>query len=657
MKELVLFVDNRVIGPFPPEEIKKRLEFGEFSAETPCAEPGATEWQKLGDVISPAGTRPTVVRIARKTQEEAEEMKTATSEKLDPEIRKKLLLYNLADAISVDKFTPVQAKAAIKIHEDALKKGKNIKIAAGIGGFFVSFALASLLFTGVNFGTDPGGKGQKLFEKIFEEPPNPEHKKTRQRIAAEADRLSQLREEVAAIRFTAPRSQGDPRQTFLGNVEIKNSDVSTITGTLDVSALPESLIPSTKFEVIQLKRLDGSTEELIKKQNELFAILSAPVWTDADLRKAIADELAKDFPKSDAPEAAEIANRLKMFRLDAIDAQLQWLEKRIGEVAQLKEIQGRAKEKNALRKKGTKDEAGEQQRKAAARDIQNWASREMPKFVEKLKKFLAEKEIYYSAEKRAEVWREFSENKLPAIQNTVSENETQRASVGGNGEFILDGRNDRNLIAVAHFERAGDIYFVPAKDESEQGLVRMSVSVNRKTLKPEDVLLSERYVVSAKEKTGGTPLVTSGKILSQEVFIVRTSPEWFYITVEKRAEEGESDSRRRPSVVLGVPAEFYETISVGDEVPMEKLLTFERFGKVAESPSTGRLIPIPNDKLEAVKEQQTAAGIAFPPPPEKYAPPPQEKEAPVIPDSESSGDIEDAPAPESDEGEVETSEE
>ncbi|MBQ9759676.1 MAG: DUF4339 domain-containing protein [Opitutales bacterium] len=643
MKELVLFVDGQTVGPFPLEDVEKRLAAGEFSAETPCAEPGATEWKTLGEVVPASGARPTVVRLARKTKEETEEMKSATSEKLDPDVRKKLLLYNLADSISVDKFTPLQADTAIKIHEAALKKGKNLKIAAGVGGFLISFALASFLFTGVNFGKDPGGKGQKLFEKIFEEPPNPEHKKKRQRIAAESERLAQLREEIAAVNFVAPRSQGDPRQTFLGNVEIKNPDISTVTGTLDVSALPASLVSSTKFEVIQLKRLDGTTEDRIKKQNELFAVLSTPVWTDAELRKAIADELAEDFPKSDAPEAAEIANRLKMFRLDAIDAQVQWLEKRIGEIAQLKEVQGRAKEKSNSRKKSTAKDESAEQRKAASRAVQNWASREMPKFIEKLKKFLAEKEIYYSAEKRAEAWREFSENELPAIQNTVAENETQRTPVGGNGEFLLEGRSDRNLIAVAHFERAGDVYFVPAKDENEQGLVRMqNVSVDRRTLKPEDVLMDERYIVSAKEKTGGKPMITSGKILSQEIFIVRTSPEWFYITVEKKPAEGETVSRRRPSVVLGVPAEFFESVAVGDEVPMEKLLTFERFGKAAESPATGRLIPIPDDKLEIVKEQQTAAGIAFPPPPEKYVPPAPKKEEPA-----------EAPAEESPEASVE----
>jgi len=649
MKELVLFVDGKTVGPFPLEDVKKRFSAGEFSAETPCAEPGDTDWKPLGEMIPPE--RP-AVRIARKTREEEQEMKTATSEKLDPDVRKKLLLYNLADAISVDKFTPVQADTAIRLHEEAMKKGKKLKIVAGVGGFLISFALASLLFTGVNFGTAPGGKGQKLVEKIFENPGNPEYQKTAKRIRSEAENLSKLRDEVAAIKFAAPRNQGDPRQTFLGNVEIKNPDVSTVSGTLDTSAIPENLKGNTLIEVIQLKRLDGSLEENIKKQEELFAILTSPLWTDADLRKAIADELAEDFPKCDAPEAAEFTKRLALMKIEGLDAQLQWMTKRIGEISQNKEIQtrvqSRVKEKFSARKKTSskkETEAASAQRvadrAAASRRVQDWASRDMPKFLEKLADFLAENEIRYSAEVRATAWREFSEKTLPEISTKVSENETQRVPVGASGAFILDGRNDRNIIAVAHFENAGDVYFVPAKEESAAGTLRMqNLSVNRRTLKPEDVLMDEVYLVSEKVKTGGEPLVTSGKILSHEIFIVRTTPEWCYITVEKKLAEGEDSARRRNGITLGVPAEFYESVAVGDAVPMEKLLTFPRFGKPAESPATGRLIPIPEDKLEAVKEQQTAAGIAFPPPPEKYVPPAPEPEVPVAP---ASGETSEAP--------------
>ena len=802
MKELVLFVDGKTVGPFPLEDVKKRFSAGEFPAETPCAEPGDTDWKPLGEVIPPE--RP-AVRIARKTREEEQEMKTATSEKLDPDVRKKLLLYNLADAISVDKFTPVQADTAIRLHEEAMKKGKKLKIAAGVGGFLISFALASLLFTGVNFGTAPGGKGQKLFEKIFENPGNPEYQKTAKRIRGEAENLSKLRDEVASIKFVAPRNQGDPRQTFLGNVEIKNPDVSTVSGTLDTSSIPENLKGNTLIEVIQLKRLDGSVEENIKKQEELFAVLTSPLWTDADLRNAIADELAEDFPKCDAPEATEFTKRLALMKIEGLDAQLQWMTKRIGEISQNKEIQtrvqSRVKEKLSARKKtsakkeaeaansqrvaeraaanrrvqdwasrdmpkflekladflaeneirysaearatawrefsektlpeistkisenetqrvpvgtsgafildgrndrniiavahfenagdvyfvpakeesatgilrmqnlsvnrrtlkpedvlmdeiylvsekvktGGEAEAANSQRvaerAAANRRVQDWASRDMPKFLEKLADFLAENEIRYSAEARATAWREFSEKTLPEISTKISENETQRVPVGTSGAFILDGRNDRNIIAVAHFENAGDVYFVPAKEESATGILRMqNLSVNRRTLKPEDVLMDEIYLVSEKVKTGGVPLVTSGKILSHEIFIVRTTPEWCYITVEKKLAEGEDSSRRRNGITLGVPAEFYESVAVGDTVPMEKLLAFPRFGKPAESPATGRLIPIPEDKLEAVKEQQTAAGIAFPPPPEKYVPP-----APETPVAPADGEISDVP--------------
>lgn len=649
MKEVVLFIDGKTVGPFSEEDVRERFAAGEFSAETPCAEPGAAEWTRLGDVF-PAKKS---VRVARKTQKEEEEMKTAVSEKLDPEVRKKLLLYNLADAISVDKFTPVQADAAIRVHEAELQKGKKLKIAAGVGGFVLSFALAWTFFSCVNVGTAPGGRGLKIFEKAFWEPSDPALAKELRRVLTDKERLTELREEVANVKFLAPRGQGSPRQTFLGHVEIKNPDISDVTGTADFSALagtvPPELFGSAKFEAIQLSRLDQETEKRIAEQNRLFLILTSPPWDDAALRGAIAKDLASEYPYEDGvPESAEFLKYVKGIRASGvpIDAQLQALNRRLGEIAQSKEIQARLQNRMAAkfkaRSKGTTQKDGGadgkttlrvQARAASSKRAVDWASGRMPKFMEKLTDYLAEKEIYYSAEARRDAGTSFFQEEFPKIAAAVEKNETQRAPVAEDGSFVLPGRNTRNIIFVAHFSGAGDIYFVPssdgnapsAKDGSANLVSVRDLKVNRKTLTPEDVLMDERYKVVAKEKTGGVPLAASGKLLSRDVYIVRTTPEWFYVTVEK-VPDADSASRRRTSVVLRVPPEFYETVALDQEIPMEKLLTFERYSRPMESPSGGRLIPIPDDKLEAVKEAQKEAGFAFPPPPEQAFVPPPKKE-------------------------------
>lgn len=661
MKELVILVNEQVEGPFPADELEARIASGELTAETPCAEPGAEDWSTLGEALPDAfpqagGRRP--VRIAKKTKEEEEEMKAATTEKLDPDVRKKILLYNLADAISVDKFTPAQAEAAIREHEEKLKKGKKLKIAAGVGGFVVSCALASLLFNCVNVGEAPGGRGQKIFEKIFFEDRDSEHDKTMKTIMSEVARLGDVRKEVAEVKFTAPRGQGSPRQTFLSFVEIVNPDVSTVTGTLNLSALaasvPENLLSSAKPEVIQLRRIDSQFEQLSREQRDLFAIMTTPLWDDAKLRESIVRDLAKDYPMEQTlKEALEVWNLVRTIRVGMYENQLQAIAKRVGEIAKSKEIEARMHERTAKKStanskakgKAAAPDAKAKERVMASSNAMQWAQSKMPKFLEKLADYIGEKRIYFSAEARNEAWREFINEKLPQLQEIVESNKLQTAEIADGNAFTLSGRNMRNIIVVMNYEGPGAVYYVPAKEDEESptSVVLADLKANRKTLTPEDVLPTEHYRVSAKQKTGGTPCFATGKLRNKEVYIVRTTPEWFYIEVEKAVPEGEPAPSRKRSVWLGVSSEFFNSVNEGEEIPMETLLTFERFGKPLESTVAGRLAPIPEDKTEAIKEAMNDAGIAFPPPPEAPYVPPAAPENPPAAADENSAES-DAPA-------------
>lgn len=658
MKELVLFVDGQNVGPFPAEEVKARMAAGEFAPDTLCIEPDGTEWQKLEDVFPPE--RKTVVRIARKTQEEEAEMKSATSEKLDPEVRKKLMLYNLADAISVDKFTPVQAEAAIRVYEDAQKKSKKIKIAAGIGGFVAACALSVFISSGINIGEDAAGGDLKLFETIFETPAAPEVEKTRKRVASEIERLNELREEVGKITFAAPRGNGDPRQTFLGNVEIKNPDISTVTGTFDFSALTEKLSPamlsSASVEAVRYARVESQADDLMEKQNELFAVCSRPLWTDKEIREAITTTLASEFPANpDVPESMEFAKRLKSFSVSKPENQIAAMVKRCGELARSKEVfeqlQKTVREKlskaptlppddknSRNRSRRNTSSSGNSKENAASRTAA-WAKNDLAPFIERFADFLYDNALYYSPEARKKAWGDFVQNELPTLEELLQKHEAQRVPVPADGAFIFDGRNSRNILAAVKFAGAGTVYFDPDSEQVPLPVKITDLKTNRRVLTPEDVLMDERYKVVSKEKTGGVPVMTSSKILSRDIYIVRTTPEWFYLTVERVSDDPTSSKKR--TVLLGVPEDFYSTVEVEDEIPMEKLLTFTRFTRTAESPSTGRLILIPKEKLEEVKTAQAEAGIAFPPPPEKFVP--EQPEEPKTDAPEASEDAEAAP--------------
>lgn len=657
MKELVLLINEQVEGPFPIEEIKARAASGELKEDTLCAEPGAEDWSKLSELVPdafPGAKRP--VRIAKKTHAEEEQMKSAAADKLDPEVRKKLMIYNLADAISVDKFSPAQADAAIRVYEEAQKKGKKLKIAAGVAGFIVSCTLASLLFNCVNVGTGPGGKGQKIFEKFFYTEPDDSSAKTLRTIMTEISRLNDFRKEVADVKFTAPRGQGSPQQIFLSYVEIKNPDASTVTGTIDFSAveasLPPALFATGKPQVIQLKRVDV-VETLSAKQRALLKLMTTPLWTDKELRDAVVADLASDYPMdSTIKESTEIWNLVRNLRIEQREAQLQWIAKRVAEIAKNKEIearvQSRMQKKSKTAGKGAKTpgvpDKAKARAEASAAAVQ-WAQSKMPKFLEKLTDYLAEKEVCYSAEARNIVWAAFLEEDLPVMQEYVENNKILEAELLDGKSFSYPGRNMRNLIVVMHYDGPGDIYYVPKKDDGNDApsdtVAINDLKVNRRTVTAEELLPSERYRVATKQKTGGTPCFAVGKLRGDEIYAVRTSPEWYYIEVEKVPDpESESASKNR-GVWLGVPVDFFNSVNEGDEIPMEKLLTFERYSRPLESHVTGRLSPIPADKMETVKQAQEELGFAFPPPPEApYVPEP----APEIPADEASAETDEAPA-------------
>jgi len=655
MKEFVLLVGGQTVGPFPQEDLEARFEAGEFPADTPCAAVGDETWSTLGEKLP---LKKKTVRVAQKTREEEKEMSAATSEKLDPDVRKKLLLYNLADAISVDKFSPVQADVAIKMFEADLRKGRKKKILAGTGAFIAAFALASLFFNFVEVGTAPGGRGLRVFEKIFEGEPDPSHDKLRKQVLNEARKLNEMREEVASVKFLAPRSQGSPRQTFLANVVIKNPDVSTVTGTLDFSAFSGLTFPQggTK-EVVQLKRMDSEIENLMNRQREIFNIRCSPLWTNKELREAIVRDLAPPvFPGDTAiPESIEIWRAVASFRADAsVEIQLQNLARRVEEIAQTKDIQQRIQGRMAKKYKDRMKASGKnandssagktsqriQTRREASQAALSWAQNKMPKFFEKFSAYLAEKEIYFSAEERARVWNEFVQNDLPKIQEFVEKNEIARSPVLDGNSFVLPGRNTRNIIADLKFANGtlnvflvpetnpaesvpaeisteGEAVAVPAPDVEKATVAIRDLKVNRRILTPEDVLLDEKYRIAEKIKTGGKVLYASGKLLGENVYAVRTTPEWFFISVEKIPDEDSSETpKKQRGIILGVPVEFYDSVAVGDPIPMEKLLTFERYARPAESLASGRLAIIPPEEMETVKAAQERAGFAFPPPPE-----------------------------------------
>lgn len=117
MRHFSLQIGNETRGPLTEEEITALIAEGAVTADTPCAPVGATEWTPLSQHFSFGSN----LKLKRSKQVLTEAEDQASAQRIDPDLRKKLLVYGLADAASVDGFTQVQALAAVNAKEGALR--------------------------------------------------------------------------------------------------------------------------------------------------------------------------------------------------------------------------------------------------------------------------------------------------------------------------------------------------------------------------------------------------------------------------------------------------------------------------------------------------------------------------------------------------------
>ena len=110
MRHFALFIDNEVRGPLSEYQVQDLISAGTATAETLCAPAGSTEWEPLSNHFTFGSTlKLNRAPAVERTAEEAE----AQANRLDPDTRRLLLMYGLADAATVDQLSPAQAETAL----------------------------------------------------------------------------------------------------------------------------------------------------------------------------------------------------------------------------------------------------------------------------------------------------------------------------------------------------------------------------------------------------------------------------------------------------------------------------------------------------------------------------------------------------------------
>jgi len=139
MRHFNLLLGQEIRGPLTEAEVTALIATGTVTAETPCAPVGAQDWTPLAQYFP---FRPSLKVQWTKPVSTADEEKLA-SLRIEPNTRKRLLTYGLADAVTVEGLTQLQAEQAIALKESGLRRElRKHRLVAAV-------ALALGLFLGV----------------------------------------------------------------------------------------------------------------------------------------------------------------------------------------------------------------------------------------------------------------------------------------------------------------------------------------------------------------------------------------------------------------------------------------------------------------------------------------------------------------------------
>lgn len=621
MKEYSLFIDDAVSGPLPQAEIEAKIKRGELPADVMIAAPGDAEWRPAKEVLN---IRPSV-RLSRKSAEEEKRLREARKEELDSEVRRKLMLYDLADATSVDKFSPKEAAAAIAAYERKQANVKYTKISIGIGAFALTFGAVFFTLDNVRL----SGNNRSLLAPITEMMVEPSGELTAQirSTAKDIEALDKLREEINALEFKMPAGGRSPEREFIKRVYIPKDESNFISGKVDASPILSAILPDGKkpnsIEIFFTKRVSTEARKALEEAVELLALLKTPLWTDEELATKASEALESILPAPESGSASRYAQELKaqLTKLTAATIEqkpAEWATMLSGEVDR-QDSQGRfynpIEKKRLLTRTPDKEMLTLLGSAKLKKEIENlpkdspsklgivrWCVHDMPPFLDKFQKFVDDNRVFYSAKTRETLWKNFTDKSKNLLAEEFELASTDAFPLAEDGSFRIPGTRITGMCLSIRF---GDtLLYVPSDLKipvpgSKNEVKAFSVKGDkRERVKKEDLVHLEKYRVAKKISVGGKTYFATGKVNRKPVQILRTAPILNYIELER---QGENDPKAKPTknICLRVPdkAEF-DGMAIGSIVPVEQLLKYEMFQEPKETLPPSKLALLPKNTEE-----------------------------------------------------------
>ena len=564
MRHFALFIDNEVRGPLSEYEIQDLIAAGTAAAETLCAPAGSTEWEPLANHFTfGSSLKLTRTPAVEKTDEEI----AAQANRLDPDVRRELLMYGLADAATVDQISPAQAETALTAHITRIKAQLNVHRFAGLGAFLVALALGAYL----GLGDTPvsGLLGKAAGTWVKEDPKVAEQAK---RLETEQRNFEKLRKEAAAAVFAKPAGGSPARAMLLARLRVNEASLFSVKGEVDTTPLAAlvgkwnvKLDPAIRLFILPEPMPPKALHQVEDQSHVLDAILS-PLMDDAGF-ETLRQETVRGFPDQPAlPESARLKSEVETMKL----AELKMMIERV-------EFRARASETDA----GANVVGTRAQLSGSYRD---WAPK-LRAFAGQLRELQNRLQINVNPAARGKLWSEFNAGPGAELAAWVLGANAKEVKVDEKGAFAvaetgkLEPATAATRVLVTAQINNDTVYLAwGSKFLACRDLVSTEIP-------KEQFLAREEYKVVAKTVTGGRRCVAKARVGGRDLAAERTSPQWHFLTV---AREKDSDS-----LVLAVDAATYDKFAVAQVVPCEVLADLQVYSRPVESP-----IPAPLSAAE-----------------------------------------------------------
>lgn len=549
MRHFALFIDNEVRGPLSEYEVQDLIAAGTVNGQTLCAPAGSTEWEPLANHFTFGST----LKLNRAPAVEKSEAELAAeANRLDPEVRRSLLMYGLADGATVDQISPAQAEAALAGQIARIQAARRLHLIAGWSAFVLAGATgATLALTDTPVARALGSVALSFTKD------DPRQAELARRFETELRTFEKLRADALAATFAAPTGGAPARAALLARLKVNTATGFNLRGEVDTAPLAGlvgkwnvKLDPAVRVFVLPAALPDTVARKIEEQSNVLDAVL-APVLDDAGF-DSLRAEVVRGFPEfSAAPESARLKTEVEAMKLPELKAMIERVE-----------FRAQAAEKAPA----TKD----------------W-SPQLRAFAGQLRDLLARVQTNVNPVARGRRWSEFNAGPGAELAAWVLGADAREAKVDDKGAFVLD--ETAKLDAAAAATR---VLVTTQLNNDTVYLAWGSKFLSCRTLDSHEIpkeqfLAREAYKVVDKPATGGRRCLAKARVGGRELAVERVSPRWHFLTV---AREKDADS-----LVVAVDEETYAKFAVGQVVPFETLASLQVFARPVESPVPAPLSP------------------------------------------------------------------